>query len=54
MAVGDGYEVPVRSKNLLQLVAVDRETVFFKSAATDGFHTFHIHELMGTETGLDG
>lgn len=36
MAVGDGYEVPVRSKNLLQLVAVDRETVFFKSAATDG------------------
>lgn len=54
MAIGDGHEVPLLSKNLLQLIVVERKTVFFKRVATDGFHTFHIHERVGTKTGLDG
>ena len=49
MAIGDGHEVPVLSKTLFQLIAVERKTVFFKRVATDGFHTFHIHELVMVE-----
>lgn len=52
METGLGQEVPL-SEKLLQLIAVERETVFFKIVATDGITTFHMQEYMGTKIGLD-